>query len=93
MLGETRKALSWTWFTRVSSQSNPADEPSRACHDLMVKLGAVRRQAVCPLTGVPLVELYKKRLMKRKWGMTEICDNGKLSVVPVSLETMNCCDM
>ena len=51
------KARTWTWFTRVPSQSNPADEPSRACHDLMVKLGAVRRQATCPLTGVPLVDL------------------------------------
>ena len=51
------KARSWTWFTRVPSQSNPADEPSRACHDLMLELGAVRRQAVCPLTGASLIDL------------------------------------
>lgn len=51
------KDRSWPWFTRVPSQSNPADEPSRSCHDLMGKLGALRRGAVCPVTGVSLVDL------------------------------------
>ena len=51
------KTRTWAWFTRVPSQSNPADEPSRACHDLMLKLGAVRRMATCPMLNVPLVDL------------------------------------
>ena len=48
---------SWAWFTRVPSQSNPSDEPSRACSRLMKKLGARRLQALCPLSSAPLQDL------------------------------------
>ena len=48
---------SWVWFTRVPSQSNPSDEPSRACFQMMKKLGARRLQALCPLSSAPLQDL------------------------------------
>ena len=51
------RARTWTWFSRVPSQSNPADEPSRSCHDLMQQLRARRVMPVCPLLGIPLVDL------------------------------------
>ena len=48
----------WSWFTRVPSKSNPADEPSRGCLDgLIAKLGAERDTGSCPLGGTPLQPL------------------------------------
>ena len=57
------KIGSMCWFARVPSHSNPADEPSRACHSLMRSIGAVRRCKIClPPEG----DLARRPLKKKQ---------------------------
>eukprot|EP00971_Amphidinium_carterae_P144710 2867707-Amphidinium_carterae.1 len=43
---EKHQAL--TWFCRVPSASNPADDPSRGCSESLSKAGAARISAQLP---------------------------------------------
>ena len=49
---------SWTWFARVPSDSNPADEPSRGRKKGVIKtLRAVEDKCDCPVLGKALIRL------------------------------------
>ena len=51
-------ANSWPWIARVPSHSNPADEPSRGCFNLMHSLRAARcTHVLCPVQDQPLIDL------------------------------------
>ena len=48
----------WSWFSRIPSKSNPADDPSRGERSTVVTaLNAVRDQCSCPITGLPFEPL------------------------------------
>ena len=48
---------SWTWFARVASPSNVADEPSRAAFGSLHKVQCRRVTPSCPISGFDLVDL------------------------------------
>ena len=48
---------SWSWFTRVPSPSNPADDPSRGKVSDLLSIGCRRDTPVCPVNGGDLVNL------------------------------------
>ncbi|CAE7559207.1 unnamed protein product [Symbiodinium natans] len=48
---------SWTWFARVASPSNVADEPSRAAFEFLHKAQCRRVTPSCPISGFDLVDL------------------------------------
>ena len=48
---------SWPWFTRVPSESNCADDPSRAQFSHLVRLGVLRDKGSCPVLGCELGDL------------------------------------
>ena len=48
---------SWPWFTRVPSESNCADDPSRAQFSHLVSLGVLRDKGSCPVLGCELGDL------------------------------------
>ena len=48
---------SWTWFARVASPSNVADEPSRAAFEFLHKAQCRRVTPACPISGFDLVDL------------------------------------
>ena len=48
---------SWPWFALVASQSNIADDPSRADFTLLRRVGCVRVSPSCPISGCDLWDL------------------------------------
>ena len=59
-------SASWPWFARVASQSNIADDPSRAEFGFLVKAGCSRVRPSCPISGCDLKELVApSRVSKR----------------------------
>ena len=48
---------SWTWFARVASPSNVADEPSRAAFGFLHKVQCRRVTPSCPISGFDLFDL------------------------------------
>ena len=44
----------WAWFSRVPSESNIADGPSRGDLELVLQLGATCLKPLCPVTGLEL---------------------------------------
>ena len=49
---------SWPWFSRVASESNISDKPSRGRFDpVLDQLGAIKVKPVCPITGTRLCEI------------------------------------
>ena len=53
-----QRDVTWTWFARVASESNPSDDPSRGCfHEVLADLEATRDSCLCPLSGTHLKDL------------------------------------
>ena len=48
---------SWSWFNRVPSESNCADDPSRGVFRHLLNSGYCRDSCLCPVTGAPLEDL------------------------------------
>ena len=48
---------SWAWFSRVPSESNCADAPSRGEYQSLVNKGWTHDRCVCPIFGDPLDDL------------------------------------
>ena len=56
---ETKECLgrTWPWFSRVPSDSNIADSPSRGDFQHLLELGFVRDSCLCPFTSVDVKNL------------------------------------
>ena len=56
---ETKECLgrTWPWFSRVPSDSNVADSPSRGDFQHLLELGFVRDSCLCPFTSVDVKNL------------------------------------
>ena len=56
---ETKECLgrTWPWFSRVPSDSNIADSPSRLDFQHLLELGFVRDSCLCPFTSVDVKNL------------------------------------
>ena len=48
---------SWSWFNRVPSESNCADDPSRGIFRHLINSGYCRDSCLCPITGASLEDL------------------------------------
>ena len=59
-------SASWPWFARVASQSNIADDPSRAAFGFLRKVGCVRVSPSCPISGCDLKDLVAPAKVSKK---------------------------